>query len=287
MAFKMLQNHGIIPDDLKYDPSAREQDAELMQHLLTDGSPNDSSSNSFDDEPFDDDPPSRRGNIKFNSENDFNEDEHPRNKDGKFAKGGNGGSGEKGDDKSKYLKPDKSIPKSSLSYDERKTLLNGALGKLAKGEPEATMLGLRSDLEQFEGTNDVTISIGNKKKGLFHIEKDHGKEVIPGVLDAVIDGDILRYVIRNKTVVLKKGNYEALLSLDEHGEKKTWLLSGWDVTVSKEDDKKRKNNQALPDVIDRFSPVNPTQHRAIFSHPILGADNACTQIITRILANVK
>jgi len=58
MAFKMLQNHGIIPDDLKYDPSAREQDAELMQHLLTDGSDN-SSNNSFDDEP-----PPRRGNKK-------------------------------------------------------------------------------------------------------------------------------------------------------------------------------------------------------------------------------
>ena len=96
---------------------------------------------------------------------------------GRFVKkdGGGGGTASK---KPTSATPDKSIPKSSMSYEQRKTALNGALQKLVDGSPEATMPNLRSDLDQFGGTNDVTLMMGDKKKGLIHIEKGQS-----GVID--------------------------------------------------------------------------------------------------------
>ena len=49
------------------------------------------------------------------------------------------------------------------------------------------------------------------------------------VIDAVADGKILRFVKGNKTVVLEKDGFEAVLALTEYGQQKSWLLSGWKV----------------------------------------------------------
>jgi hypothetical protein len=88
---------------------------------------------------------------------------------------------------------------------------------------------------------------------------------------------VLRFVESNQTVVLKKGNYEAVLSLNEHGEKKTWLLTGFDVTKPKESNKK-------PPVGDsKFSPRHaPTQSGPMFSRPELGADGSLRDIISKL-----
>ena len=102
-----------------------------------------------------------------------------------------------------------------------------ALKKIADGSEEETVKDLRNDLEQYGGTNDVTFVFGNDKKGIKHIAQKHGAKTLLKVFDTVVDGKVLRYVPNKKTVVLSKSDYEAVLSLDENGNKKTWLLSGW------------------------------------------------------------
>ena len=85
------------------------------------------------------------------------------------------------------------------------------------------------------------------------------------------------------TVVLKKGNYEAILSLDEHGKKKTWLLTGFNTTVPK-----GVKMEKASDGDSGFSLRHvPTQQRTMFSHPELGADASLTGIIAHIVQNAR
>ena len=78
-------------------------------------------------------------------------------------------------------------------------------------------------------TNDVTFYWGNKKKGIYHIAYRRGVNTLLRVIDAVAYGKILRFVKGNKTVVLEKDGFEAVLALTEYGQQKSWLLSGWKV----------------------------------------------------------
>ena len=52
--------------------------------------------------------------------------------------------------------------------------------------------------------------------------------------ELITNGTIARYVNGNKTVVLEKDGYQAVLALTRFGKKDTWLLSGW---------KKRRNSR--------------------------------------------
>ena len=61
----------------------------------------------------------------------------------------------------------------------------------------------------------------------FHIAYRRGINTLLHVIDAVGDGKILRFVEGNKTVVLEKDGFEAVLALTEYGNQKSWLLSGW------------------------------------------------------------
>ncbi len=105
----------------------------------------------------------------------------------------------------------------------------GALQKIADGSNEETVPDLRSDLEQYGGTNDVTFVYGNAKKGLEHIGARRGIDTVLGVVDTVQNGVITKYVAGKKTIHLEKDGFEAVLSLEEHGNKKTWLLTGWEI----------------------------------------------------------
>jgi hypothetical protein len=42
-----------------------------------------------------------------------------------------------------------------------------------------------------------------------------------------MSGKVERFSATKKTVILKNDGFEAVLSLDEHGKQKTWLLTGW------------------------------------------------------------
>ena len=152
-----------------------------------------------------------------------------------------------------------------------------ALQKIANGSEEETVKNLRDDLEQYGGTNDVTFVFGDDKKGIKHIAQEHGKKILLKVFDTVIDGDIKRYVEKKKTIILGKGNYEAVLSLDEHGKKKTWLLSGWDIT-----EPKKKSSGVNGEVSTQSA---TTQIKPTFSRQDLGAE--LSNIITDNAENLN
>ena len=80
------------------------------------------------------------------------------------------------------------------------------------------------------------------------------------VFDAVIDGNISKFVKGNKTVHIEKNGIEAVLSLDENGNKKTWLLTGWNSKISPDEEGQVCANP------------NPTQTKPTFSRQDLGAE---------------
>jgi hypothetical protein len=99
--------------------------------------------------------------------------------------------------------------------------------KIANGADEATAKGLRPDLKRYGGTDDVTFVWGDEKKGLFHIGFRRGADVVANVVKAVVNGEVTRYDANKKTVTVALDGYEAILSLDRHGDVYTWLLTGW------------------------------------------------------------
>jgi len=111
--------------------------------------------------------------------------------------------------------------------DSPKARMESAVREIVDGADSATVKNLRPDVVALGGTADVTIPWGNEKMGLYHIGAKRGADTVRAVLDTVVDGEIDRYTAAKKTVTLRKGDVEAVLSLDESGESKTWLLTGW------------------------------------------------------------
>lgn len=156
-----------------------------------------------------------------------------------------------------------------------------ALGNIVNGSEEETVVNLRNDLEQYDGTNDITFVFGNSRKGFQHIAEKHGIEALKNAIDVVVNGDIKRYVKNKKTVILSKGDYEAVLSLDENGNKKTWLLSGWNTRIKDE-----KSSDVSGEVGTQSA---TTQIKPTFSRQDLGAElsNIITLIENGLNPNVK
>jgi hypothetical protein len=144
-----------------------------------------------------------------------------------------------------------------------------AVKKIAAGSDEETLKDFRGDLETLGGTNDVTLVWGDSKKGLRHIGEKRGAQVVADVLTAVAHGSIAKQVAGKKTVHIVLGNTEAVLSLDEHGKRKSWLLTGWRIGES-----------------DAFGGVgahaDATQAGPVFSRSDLGADS-----VKQIIANME
>lgn len=120
--------------------------------------------------------------------------------------------------------------------------VRAALQKIAEGAEEATVANLRNDLDQYGGTNDVTFKFGDEKSGIRHIAEKHGLKTLLQVFDSVVDGKVSKFVKGKKTVHLQKNGVEAVLSLDENGNKKTWLLTGWDNKISPEEERQFRTN---------------------------------------------
>lgn len=158
----------------------------------------------------------------------------------------------------------------------RRDKVADAMREIANGKAEATVPGLRNDLDQYGGTNDVTIIRGDAKKGLVHIEQRHGSACIAPVLEAVANGKITRFVEGNKTVHIEKDGYRAVLSLEEHGKKKTWLLTGFDIW---EDTKKEPTGDS-----GKVSARHAATHDGpILSRPDMGAVGSFSQRIGQLL----
>lgn len=165
---------------------------------------------------------------------------------------------------------------SPAKQDARRDKVEDAMREIANGKPEATVPALRNDLEQYGGTNDVTIIRGNEKKGLLHIEKRHGSSCVAPVLEAVANGKIARFINGNKTVHLEKDGYRAVLSLEEHGKKKTWLLTGYDIV---------RDGKNITGDNGKVSARHASTHAGpILSRPDMGAVSSFAQRIEQILA---
>ncbi len=164
--------------------------------------------------------------------------------------------------------------------DARRDKVEDALREIANGRPESTISGLRNDLEQYGGTNDVTIIRGDSKKGLIHIKERHGMASIAPVLEAVANGKITRCSRGNKTVAIQKDGYEAILSLEEHGKQKTWLLTGYGIL----DDRKKDPTGDSGKFCTRHASTHagPTSSR-----PGMGAVSSFSQRIKHIMTQVN
>ncbi|CCG40166.1 hypothetical protein [Magnetospirillum molischianum] len=104
-----------------------------------------------------------------------------------------------------------------------------ALQEIVAGADEATVSDLRPDLVSLGGASDVSFVWGNSKRGLEHIGRKRGASVVLQVIRAVALGKITKQVEGKKTVHLELDGTEAVLSLDLNGDRKTWLLTGWEI----------------------------------------------------------
>jgi len=169
---------------------------------------------------------------------------------------------------------------SPVMQDVRRDRVEEAMLELANGKEESTIPNLRNDLEQYGGTNDVTLIKGNEKKGIIHIEKRHGRKVFPFVLEAMANGKIVRTSRKDKTVAIQKDGYEAILSLDEHGKKKTWLLTGYDLIG--------EGGKLTSDERGKFCTRHaPTHSGPTSSRPGMGAEAIFAERILKILGTGK
>lgn len=103
-----------------------------------------------------------------------------------------------------------------------------AIREIVAGNEEGVAYGLRPDLAAFGGNADVHFVFGNAKAGLAHIGAKRSPEVLGRVLKAVALGTELQFVPAKKTVRIVHDGVTAVLSLDEHGKTKSWLLTGWE-----------------------------------------------------------
>lgn len=114
-------------------------------------------------------------------------------------------------------------------FEEKQKTINNiksAINDVISGKTEKkTVNNVRNDLEQYGGTNDIAFLKGNENGGIEHLNIKH-KDDIDGVINAIVNGNVIKYV-PNRKVQIENNGYIALLSLDYFGNKKTWLLTGY------------------------------------------------------------
>ncbi|MDR1190693.1 MAG: hypothetical protein LBK60_03380, partial [Verrucomicrobiales bacterium] len=136
--------------------------------------------------------------------------------------------------------------------------VRNAVRAVAEGAEEGVARNLRPDLVIYGGSADVVFPWGNDRFGLKKIATRRGAEVLNQVLRTVALGEVERHGDTKKTVNLALGDYRAVLSLDEHGKQKTWLLTGWE--------------EGRPDATGEVSAqTEATQPTPTFSRDRLGA----------------
>lgn len=168
---------------------------------------------------------------------------------------------------------------------EKKKQIKNALREIANGKEEVTLLKLRNDLEQYGGTNDVTLIRGNKKEGILHIIENGREHYLGDILDTVVEGKIIRRVEGNNSIVLQKDNVQAILALERFRQKKTWLLTGWDITTDPKKEKQEylKKKGLASDEWGKIGAIHPpTQTEPIRSRHCLGADEDLEEIINQL-----
>lgn len=136
------------------------------------------------------------------------------------------------------------------------------LRELASGKEEVRDAMHRNDLAKYGGETGITFvfgQTGNPTKGykggygIAHIGAKHGAETILKVLDTIANGKITRFNKGNKTIVIEKDGYEALLALTRYGDKETWLFNGWDKIETTDDNGKVSANTVSTQANPTFS----------------------------------
>lgn len=147
----------------------------------------------------------------------------------------------------------------SVEGNQRLRSVREAMAEIAAGKAESVARGLRPDLSRYGGDADVRFKWGDAKHGIAHIATERGADVLGSVLRTVALGGQVQYVPAKKTVRITHEGTVAILSLDEHGQRKTWLLTGWE--------------EGKPDARAEVSTRSAaTQPGPTFSRTELGAD---------------
>ena len=199
---------------------------------------------------------------------EWKENEHPRDDDGKFSSSGGG-------NKSAVKQSESENRKSKNTKQEaRQKRLLSAIENLKENE-EVVVEDLRDDLKQYGVTNDIALKWGSndakgKGAGVKHILENHGKESFIGIVNAVVNGQIKEYHKQGQRLILEHDGYKAILSLNDNGKKKVWLLTGYKIDP---DHKNQKNTQkkAQDEISEISAQSDPTQYGPTFWRPALVA----------------
>lgn len=133
--------------------------------------------------------------LREEFENSWDESKHPRNSHGQFI--------------------------------SKAQEIQNKIEKILQGKTEEELVkNIRNDLEQYGGTNDLALIKGTAKGGILHINTKHSTSNINKIILAILKGKVVKSV-QSRKVLLEYNNYQALLSLDYYGDKKTWLLTGY------------------------------------------------------------
>ena len=153
---------------------------------------------------------------------------------------------------------------------ERQRRLLKALEGLKENE-EVIVRHVRDDLTKYANTNDLILKYGEADEngdgfGLKHIIKKHGKDAFAGIVNAIIEGDIIEHHQQGKRLIIVHKGYKVILSLDDNGKKKVWLLSGYKI-----DPQKQKNKNTQDEISEISTQSDPTQCGPTFWRPTLVA----------------
>lgn len=108
-------------------------------------------------------------------------------------------------------------------------LQNALIEMLMSGKEEITVKDVRTDLEQYGGTNDITLKRGNESGGIKHIVAKHGVEALKNAWITIAYGRIEHYSKADNKIRLRNNNNIAILALDDSGVKKTWVITAYNL----------------------------------------------------------
>ena len=144
-----------------------------------------------------------------------------------------------------------------------------ALEEISEGKDEVRNAMRRDDISEYGGDNEITFVWGTPGEpeknykggsGISHIAAKHGSSALLKMLDVIANGQVSRHVEGNKTLILEKDGYEAVLALTRFGNRESWLLTGWE-----------KNEKTTGGNGEVSTTSVPTQISPTFSRADLGA----------------
>ena len=144
-----------------------------------------------------------------------------------------------------------------------------ALEEISEGKDEVRNAMRRDDISEYGGDNEITFVWGTPGEpeknykggsGISHIAAKHGSSTLLKMLDVIANGQVSRHVEGNKTLILEKDGYEAVLALTRFGNRESWLLTGWE-----------KNEKTTGGNGEVSTTSVPTQISPTFSRADLGA----------------